>query len=87
MPETVSQQNIRVPFPGPGETIAVAAHSVVELLFAFDPASASVSRTGNGLVFETEEGGSVTITDFFDVADNSLPESLHPSQRRSLAYT
>ena len=42
-------------------------------LFLFDSANASFSRSGNSLVFETPGGGSVTVTDFFVVGDQSLP--------------
>lgn len=68
-----SGQIVKLPNPGRGDAVAIASSpgGVIEL--PFDPSTATTSREGNNLVFETEGGGKVTITDFFIVGDESLP--------------
>ncbi|MDL2216196.1 hypothetical protein LJB81_00515, partial [Desulfovibrio sp. OttesenSCG-928-M14] len=80
MTELTSQQSTLVPFPEKGETIALTVEPGANLLFAFDPGMALASRTGNDLVFETEDGGTVTITDFFIAPDDSLPDLIMPDE-------
>ena len=68
-----SGQAVAVPAPVAGQNVAVNSSPAGDLQLQFDPANASFSRSGNSLVFETPGGGSVTVTDFFVVGDQSLP--------------
>ena len=66
--------------PAPGETLAVdiAPGNVVQL--SFNPEDASVSRSGDDLVFELDNGGSVTVNEFFSVDDSdALPQLVLPT--------
>jgi hypothetical protein len=69
--EAVAEQDITVAAPAAGQNLSVpAVEDVARINLAFDPAEASdVSQQGNDLVFTFENGGTVTVTDFFEFVD------------------
>lgn len=75
----VSGQTVIVPRPEAGAEIAVTSSPSGVLELAFDPSQASYSRVDNSLVFEVDGGGKVTITDYFAVGDESLPDLKLPA--------
>ena len=68
-----SGQKVSVPAPQSGQNLSVASSPAGELVLGFEPGSATFSRSGNNLVFDLDNGGHVTVTDFFVVGDQSLP--------------
>jgi len=68
-----NQQTIRIPTPAAGANVDIASVAGGKLELDFDPGNATISRSGNDLVFEVDGGGRVTITDFFVVGDQTLP--------------
>ena len=69
----VSGQTVRVPKPDAGAEIAITSSPGGVLDLPFDPGTATTTRVDNSLVFELDGGGKVTVTDFFAVGDESLP--------------
>ncbi|MDR1125132.1 MAG: hypothetical protein LBM64_03600, partial [Deltaproteobacteria bacterium] len=69
-----TRQILAVPAPEAGEAVAVRSAAGSELDFAFNPSEAIVSRDGNSLVFELDNGGTVTLVNFFAVGDQPLPD-------------
>jgi|GEM_PF-6912210 len=69
--QAINIPNILRPDSGTGITIASSAGGVLDL--PFDPSTATAHRVDNNLVFELDSGGTVTVTDFFVVGDQSLP--------------
>ncbi|MDL2209404.1 type I secretion C-terminal target domain-containing protein [Desulfovibrio sp. OttesenSCG-928-O18] len=74
-----NQQTIRIPAPAAGSNVDIASVAGSKLALDFDPGTATVSRSGNDLVFEVDGGGRVTVTDFFVVGDQALPSLVLPS--------
>ena len=68
-----SGQTVSVPTPAEGAAVTVVSSPGGELELGFDPGAATATRSENSLVFELDGGGTVTITDFFVVGDESLP--------------
>ena len=66
-------QTVSVPMPDSGAQAAVASSAGGMLDLGFDPGTATTSRVDNSLVFEVDGGGTVTLTDFFAVGDQTLP--------------
>ena len=64
---------ITVSRPESGASTAVASSAGGVLNLGFDPGTATASRIDNNLVFEVDGGGTVTLTDFFAVGDQTLP--------------
>ncbi|MDR1124494.1 MAG: hypothetical protein LBM64_00305, partial [Deltaproteobacteria bacterium] len=73
-----TRQIVAVPAPIAGEAVAVRSASGAELDFGFNPSAAVVSRDGNSLVFELDNGGTVTLVGFFAVGDQPLPDFRTP---------
>ena len=74
----VPGQTVNVPTPDSGASISVESSPGGALHLDFDPSTATTSRDGNSLVFEVDGGGTVTVTDFFVVGDQSLPSLVLP---------
>ena len=72
-------QTIQVVKPAAGESASFESQGGARLVFDFDPATATVSRTGNDLVFQLDDGGSVTLSRFFEVGDQPLPSLVLPA--------
>ena len=66
-------QTVSVPRPDSGAQAAIASSAGGVLELGFDPGAATASRVDNSLVFEVDGGGTVTLTDFFAVGDQTLP--------------
>jgi len=64
---------ITVSRPESGASTAIASSAGGVLNLGFDPGAATASRVDNNLVFEVDGGGTVTLTDFFAVGDQTLP--------------
>lgn len=73
VPVIENESTVHVPSPGAGQSLTVQSVPGGNLDFGFDISAATVSRTENNLVFEVDNGGKVTIEDFFAVGDQSLP--------------
>jgi hypothetical protein len=66
----VAETDITVAAPAAGQNLSVQAmEGLAGINLAFDPSEASVAQQGNDLVFSFENGGSVTVTDFFEFVD------------------
>lgn len=82
MPNNTDNQNIAnvlsVPGPLAGQNLNVDMVPGSAVQLPFEPGEASVSRSGNDLTFELDDGGSVTISDFFVSADGELPLLILP---------
>ncbi|MDL2307267.1 hypothetical protein LJC48_04480 [Desulfovibrio sp. OttesenSCG-928-C06] len=76
--QTGSNQVIAVARPQSGENIAVDAAVGAQYALGFEMTGVSASRSGSDLVFEFDEGGSVTISNFFDVGDQALSPLVFP---------
>lgn len=74
----ISDQSIRIAKPATGETLNIASVPGGALEFSFDPATATITRTGNDLVMEVDGGGVVRLADFFVVGDSTLPSLVLP---------
>lgn len=73
--ENAALSIVQVNAPAPGAQVVVDASGAGRLVFDFDISSASMSRSGNDLLFEMDNGGSVRVSGFFAPADGmSLPE-------------
>ena len=70
---------IQVAKPQAGAEVSIASEAGAKLALGFDPASATVSRSGNDLVFDLDDGSKVTLSDFFVVGDQALPSLVFPS--------
>ncbi|SBW06236.1 hypothetical protein KL86DPRO_20627 [uncultured delta proteobacterium] len=75
---TVSNQTIQIAKPAAGETLNITSVPGGNLAFSFDPAAATITRTGNDLMVEVDGGGTVRLNDFFVVGDQSLPSLTMP---------
>lgn len=73
-PASFSHQTVTVARPAVGSALIVPSSPGGILDFAFDPAKATVTRDHNSLVFDLDDGGEVTILNFFAVGENPLPE-------------
>ena len=70
---------MQVPAPAAGESAGVAMVAGSEVRLPFNPGEADVSRSGNDLTFQLDNGGSVTISDFFVVEEGGeLPMLILP---------
>ena len=84
MPEsnttTDPRVNVTVPAPASGAEVSVASEAGGNLIFGFDPATATATRPegSNDLVFDVDGGGKVTLSGFFEVGDNTLPNLTLP---------
>ncbi len=56
-----------------GAEVIVSAAGAGQLALNFDPSDASMSRSGNDLIFDIDGGGTVTIRSFFEVGEEPLP--------------
>lgn len=66
---------LNISAPTPGTETAVNAAGAAAIAFNFDLSSSAVSRGGNDLILEVDNGGTVRISDFFAVDDPAaLPE-------------
>ena len=54
-----------------------------DLLLDFDPSGTAATREGNSLIFTMNDGGKVTIEDFFKVGSNLLPTFILPDGTRA----
>ena len=71
--------SVHVPMPLRGDNLAVDMIPGNAVQLPFNPESADASRAGNDLVFEMEDGGSVTVNNFFIVEDGGdLPTLILP---------
>lgn len=75
---TVSNQTIQIAKPAAGETLNITSVPGGNLAFSFDPAAATITRTGNDLMVEVDGGGTVRLSDFFVVGDQPLPSLTMP---------
>ena len=74
-----STKVVTVPMPLPGNALAVDMVPGNALQLPFDPGSANASRAGSDLVFEVENGGSITINNFFAAGEGGeLPALILP---------
>ncbi len=71
--------SIPVPVPAANASIIVESAPASVLKFTFDPAQATTERSGNDLVFTLNQGGKVTLHNFFAVGDEALPTLELPS--------
>ena len=78
-PAQASSQVLQVAKPAAGENASFESQGGAKLAFDFDPADATVSRSGNDLVFQMDDGGSVTLSRFFEVGDQPLPSLVLPA--------
>ncbi|MDL2272576.1 hypothetical protein LJC23_06040, partial [Desulfovibrio sp. OttesenSCG-928-I05] len=69
---------IAVAAPASGASLTVQSEANAILDLAFNPAEATMGREGNDLVFELDGGGTVTLQNFFEVGDESLPDLRFP---------
>jgi len=74
-----STQAMLITRPAAGESASFESQAGGQIAFDFDPSAATVSRAGNDLVFQMDDGGSVTLSRFFEVGDQSLPSLVLPS--------
>ena len=66
--------------PAPGEVVAVDIASGNAVQLSFNPEDATASRSGDDLVFEMDNGGSVTANGFFSAGeDGALPQLVLPT--------
>ena len=72
-------QAIQITRPAAGENASFESQGGARLVFDFDPATATVSRAGNDLVFQMDDGGSVTLARFFEVGGQTLPSLVLPA--------
>ena len=75
----VSNQAVLIARPAAGENASFESQAGAKILFDFEPSTATVSRSGSDLVFQMDDGGSVTLTRFFEVGDQPLPSLVLPS--------
>ncbi|MDL2210329.1 hypothetical protein LJC26_05955 [Desulfovibrio sp. OttesenSCG-928-O18] len=74
-----AQGVLTVPTPAAGDTLSLTMVPGSGLHLSFNPDQATASRSGNDLTFELDNGGSVTITDFFVVGEGGqLPTLILP---------
>ncbi len=73
-----STRVIHVPAPTAGQTVAVESSGAGTVQLPFDPSGATYGRSGNNLVFESDNGGRVVLTDFFVVGEHPLPSLTLP---------
>ena len=70
---------LAIPYPLSGQTYSVDMIPAGAVRLSFNPDDATVTRSGDNLTFVLEQGGSVTINDFFVVEDGGdLPELILP---------
>ena len=75
---TVTGQTVQVARPATGETLNITSVPGGNIEFSFDPATSTITRAGNDLVLDVDGGGTVRLTDFFVVGDQSLPSLTLP---------
>lgn len=73
--DSISQASavLRISKPSAHEKLNFVSIPGGVIAFDFDPAAAAFARFGNDLTLEVNEGGSVTLSGFFAVGDQSLP--------------
>ena len=76
----LESRNVQVPVPVQGAAVSIDSEPGGNLVFGFDPSTATATRPdgSNDLVFELDGGGRVTIGGFFEVGDNTLPDLTLP---------
>ncbi len=75
---TAPTRVIHVPAPTAGQTVSVESSGAGNVQLSFDPSGATYGRSGNNLVFESDNGGRVVLTDFFVVGERPLPSLTLP---------
>ncbi|WP_027187982.1 Calx-beta domain-containing protein [Desulfovibrio cuneatus] len=71
--QAANSSPVVVPGVQANQEISIPAVAGAEVQFQFDPTSATVTRVDNSLVFTLDNGGKVTITDFFVTDGQPLP--------------
>ncbi len=69
----MSGKIISVRMPGSGQTTTWESASAGSVQFDFDPSATTTVREGNNLMFTSDNGGKVVLTNFFVVGDAPLP--------------
>lgn len=69
---------VRVPAPAAGESLAVDMVQDSNVQLPFNLEDANVARSGNSLVFSLDNGGTVTVNDFFVTGGGELPSLILP---------
>ena len=73
------ERTLRVPVPAAGENVSIDMVQGSEVQLSFNPGEADVSRSGNDLTFQLDDGGAVTISNFFVVEEGGeLPMLMLP---------
>ena len=78
-----SGRTVKIPRPQPGGEVIFTSSPSGDLLLDFDPGGTAATREGNSLIFTMNDGGKITIEDFFAVGNSLLPTFILPDGTRA----